>query len=202
MKNILILLLLIPNLLSAQIDGKIRAKDPQGRGLSKHNYKDADSVAVNVTLPTKITSLSTTTGTLTAGVSALSAIVGGSVDVLIASNTDSKTVTFANLSAIGIGISTTVASGTASVAAFAFPGHSFTHVSAKQAFCLLTTSAGVTDTSFVAFDSRTSDYLFRLKRKYLISEGLQFVFGYCDNSRNTFNAGSGLTWARDRKSVV
>ncbi len=57
MKNLLFVLLLFPFLTFGQVslDAKLRAKDSQGRGLSQRSYKNADSVAVNVTLPNSAT---------------------------------------------------------------------------------------------------------------------------------------------------
>ncbi|SEI39335.1 hypothetical protein SAMN05216327_101186 [Dyadobacter sp. SG02] len=81
---------------------------------------------------------------------------------------------------------------------FSFPGHNFSNVRAKYAFCLV--DDGTTkELQRIRFDKRVTNYDFVLPKLYDQSKAsIKITFGYCDESNQTFSPFPvTLMWSKD-----
>ncbi|SDE20316.1 hypothetical protein SAMN04487996_10428 [Dyadobacter soli] len=114
-----------------------------------------------------------------------------SKESVVLSNTVTKTVSHALISAVRVGF----VAVDLNFNTFKFPGHNMAHASAKSAFCVIRTANGEKESRTCEFDKRTSEYSFTLGRTYSLLEGISITFGYCDANANTFAPGVAILWA-------
>jgi hypothetical protein len=107
------------------------------------------------------------------------------VDAPVLSNNAARTITHGNISALRIFFKTQ----DLSFDTFSFPGHNFTHTSAKYAFCVVKVGSGLPMLSIQPFDKRTTDYVFILGRKFNLNESVSVTFGYMNELGQSFAPG-------------